>query len=140
MPNSHDPLSYLLEEAGVHKDSVIRVTGPHGLAALLWLCRHGYEQAGYLRPEGLSTMAEAQVLIVSGPLSAEALEALLDHGPRLCDGGLMIVQTPRTALGDPDAPHRIFRRHNMVVVRRLNRHHRQLCLARRAGGPQACAA
>lgn len=140
MAHSNDLLSYLLEEAGVHRDSIIRVTGPHGLAALLWLCRHGYEQAGYLRPEGFSAMAEAEVMIVSGPLDALALDALLDHGPRLCEGGLMIVQTPCAALGDPEAPHRIFRRHGMVVTRRLNRHGRQLCLARRAAGVEARAA
>jgi hypothetical protein len=140
MPYSIDPLSNLLEEAGVHKDSIIRVTGPHGLAALLWLCRHGYQQAGYLRADGFATMAEAQVLIVSGPLDPPALEALLDHGPRLCDGGLLIVQTPDAPLGDPEAPHRIFRRHDMVMVRRVHRHGRQLCLARRVAGAQACAA
>lgn len=140
MPHSVDPLSHLLEEAGVHKDSIIRVTGPHGLAALLWLCRHGYQQAGYLRADGFATMAEAQVLIVSGPLDPPALEALLDHGPRLCEGGLLIVQTPDAALGDPEAPHRIFRRHGMVMVRRIHRHGRQLCLARRAAGVEARAA
>lgn len=139
-PISIDPLSRLLEDAGVHKDSVIRVTGSHGLAALIWFCRHGFDQVGYVRPEGFPAMAEAQVLLVAGPCDAEALEALLDHGPRLCDGGLMIVQTPRASLGDPRAAHRIFRRHGMVVVRRLPRHHRELCLARRPEGQMAHAA
>ena len=131
---SIDPLSRLLEEAGVHRDSVIRVTGAHGLAALIWLCRHGFDQVGYLRPEGLPAMAEAQVLLVAGPCEPQVLDSLLDHGPRLCDGGLMIVQTPRPTLGDANAAHRVFRRHGMVVVRRLPRHDRELWLARRPQG------
>ena len=135
-----DPLSRLLDEAGVHKDSVIRVTGPHGLAALLWLCRHGFDQVGYLRPEGFPAMAEAEVLLVAGPCGAQALEALLDHGPRLCDGGLMIVQTPKAELGDPNAAHRIFRRHGMVLVGRTARHNRQICVARRVAGEMERAA
>ena len=39
----------LFRRAGVDKTSVIRVTGRGGLATVLWLCRRGYEQVGYVR-------------------------------------------------------------------------------------------
>src|SRR5271155_5701298 len=41
-------LTDLLQSAGLSKADTIRITGPAGLAALLWFCRHGYEQVGYV--------------------------------------------------------------------------------------------
>ena len=38
-----------LKNAGVLKTSVIRLVGRGGLPALLWLCRHGYEQVAFMR-------------------------------------------------------------------------------------------
>jgi len=46
--STSDTLTDLLAQAGVGKDDTIRVTGPAGLAALLWFCRHGYQQVGYV--------------------------------------------------------------------------------------------
>ncbi len=134
-----DPLSRLLAEAGVDPDSVIRVTGPHGLPTLIWLCRHGYQQVGYVRADAFPAMAEAQVLLVAGVCDAPALESLLDHGPRLCDGGRLIVQTTPAAPGSADAPHRRLRAHGYVVERRLHRRGRDVWLARRPAGLERAA-
>ena len=49
-PGRGADLVALLEDVDIHKGSLIRVTGPSGLSALLWLCRHDYEEVGYLRP------------------------------------------------------------------------------------------
>ena len=65
-------LARVLHQAGVAKDSLIWVTGPAGLAVLIWLGREGYHQASYahanriaamgaaveVRPRGLPTLEE----------------------------------------------------------------------------------
>ncbi|HEX2818391.1 MAG TPA: hypothetical protein VHN39_18505, partial [Phenylobacterium sp.] len=61
---SSDPLIALLERAHVTRSSLIRVTGPSGLSAMLWLCRHGYEQVGYLKP-GAGPHEQPEALIVA---------------------------------------------------------------------------
>lgn len=91
--DSHGLMS-LFEDADIHKTSVIRVTGPGGLPALLWLCRHGYEQVGYLRTDRRGPNEPADAVLAAHTCGASGLAALLAHGPGVRDGGALVVQTP----------------------------------------------
>ena len=72
-------LTDLLDQTGIDRSSLIRVTGGHGLAALLWLCRRGYERVGYLKPG--CTQERPDALIVTQACEAAALDRLLKAGP-----------------------------------------------------------
>jgi len=85
-------LTQVLDRAGVTKDSVVRVTGPAGLIAVIWLCRHGYEHAAYVQPKRVATMMPADVLLVPHACPPQELAELLQGGGCLREGGLLIVQ------------------------------------------------
>ena len=87
-------LGRVLRQAGVSRRSVIRVTGPSGLTAVLWLYRHGYEQASYVHANWVSSHRTSDVLLVPHPCTSEELAGLLERGDCLREGGLLIVQTP----------------------------------------------
>jgi len=83
----------LLERAGVGKSSVIRVTGPSALSALLWLCRHGYEQVGYVRPgAGAPHESEPDAILVAHTCDEIDLKRLLTVGRLVRPGGVFIFQ------------------------------------------------
>jgi hypothetical protein len=86
--------------AQVHKEDLISVAGPDGLAALLTLCREGYERAECVRQATCAGADEAcDLLLVVGPMDAPALADTLRRTARLVrDEGLLIVQ-----LADADA-------------------------------------
>jgi len=131
-----DILSDLLQRAGVDKTSTIRVTGPAGLAALLWFCRHGYEQVGYVRA-GPSPADDGDLVLAPQTCDVQALEAILKRGPHPRAGGVLIVQTPipETAdAGAPDPVHDLLARSGYRVERCLRGHHRELHVARRRDG------
>jgi hypothetical protein len=131
-----DTLADLLQGAGVDKTSKIRVTGPAGLAALLWFCRHRYEQVGFVK-SGPSPSDDGDLLIVPQTCDIDALAAILQRGPHARQGGVLIVQTPEpdeTAAG-PDPVHSLLRKSGYRVERCLHGHHRELHVARRRAGP-----
>ena len=130
-----DILNELLTQAGVDKSSSVHVTGPAGLAALLWLCRHGYEQVG-LVGGGCCPANDCDLLLAPQTRDLAALAGLLDRGPHPRPGGVLIVQTPaqgKTAASRRDPVHVLLERSGYQVERCVRGHHRDLHVARRLG-------
>jgi hypothetical protein len=121
----------LLEQAGVHKNSLIRVTGPSGLSALLWLCRHDYEEVGYLRPGLGCPHEEADALIVAHTCDPAFLARLLAGGPHVREGGVLVFQSALPAAEGQDSIARRLAAAGYRIERRFQGEHRQLHVARR---------
>jgi hypothetical protein len=120
-------LGVLLQRAGIRKTSVIQVVGEGGLQALLWLCRHGYEQVGFLH--GIGPAEPADVLLAPCAGDAAALDDALKQASHLPAGGLMLVRARPTIGGEATAER--LRRAGFSVERRVPGRHRDLFLARR---------
>ena len=86
-------LSQLLEAAGLGPDSAIRVTGSGALSALLWLHRRGYVDVGCPHAGRRAHGEEAHALLAAHTATAGWLNDLLDRGPHVRPGGVIIVQT-----------------------------------------------
>ncbi len=129
---SSDPLMSLLARAHVTKSSLIRVTGSSGLSALLWLCRHGYQQVGYLRP-GAGPHEAPDALIVAHTCDEATLRDLLATGPHVREGGALIFQSPlpRVLAFRADPIHRLLKSHGYEVEECHHGHRRELHVARR---------
>jgi hypothetical protein len=129
---SSDPLVSLLERAHVTKSSLIRVTGPSGLSALLWLCRHGYERVGYLRP-GAGPHEQPDALIVAHTCDEASLRDLLEAGPHVREGGVLVFLSPlpRVLGFRADPIHRLLKGHGYAVEQCHHGHRRELHVARR---------
>jgi hypothetical protein len=128
-------LTDLLHGAGLTKADTIRITGPAGLAALLWFCRHGYEQVGYVGA-GRAPCEDGDLLLVPQTCTVVELERILQHGPRPRQGGVLIVQTPQeVAEGGADPVHELLERAGYQVERCLHGRHRELHVARRRARP-----
>ena len=129
---SSDPLISLLERAQVKKSSLIRVTGPSGLSALLWLCRHGYEQVGYLKP-GAGPHEQPDALIIAHTCDEASLRNLFATGPHVREGGVLVFQSPLpdAAGSRADPIHRLLADHGYIVERCLHGARRELHVARR---------
>lgn len=123
----------LLEQAQIHKSSLIRVTGSSGLASLLWLCRRGYEQVGYLRTGQGCPHEQPDALIVAETCDEPALRRLLSTGPHVREGGVLIFQSHLPAgAGAASAPlHDCLDQFGYAVERCLHGSHRELHVARR---------
>ena len=87
-------MSRVLQDAGVTRASTIHVSGRSALAALLWLCRRGYELAAHVDAGWSCSALSADALLVRHVRSASALQALLERARGLREGGVLIVQTP----------------------------------------------
>ena len=120
-------LGALLQRAGVLKTSVIQVVGEGGLQALLWLCRHGYEQVGFLHGVGPAEPADVVLAPCAGDL--DALGDALAQAVHLRAGGLMLVRA-RPSMGGEATAERLARS-GFAIERRLPGAHRDLYLARR---------
>lgn len=118
----------LLEAADIHRSSTIRVTGPSGLSALLWLCRHGYDQVGYLRSDQRGPHDEADAVLVAHTCDEVALIRILAAGPQVREGGALIVQTPQI---EPDRFRRLLERAGYNETQHLRGERRDLHVARR---------
>ncbi|MDB5459476.1 MAG: hypothetical protein JWO72_1217 [Caulobacteraceae bacterium] len=132
---SSDPLLSLLEGVRVGKSSLIRVTGPSGLSALLWLCRHGFERVGYVKPGSGGPHEEADALIIAHTCDEPALARLLATGPHVREGGVLFFRShlPNTDEGlGPDLIHGLLQLHGYVVEKCMHGSHRELHVARRA--------
>ena len=129
---SSDPLMSLLERAHVTKSSLIRVTGSSGLSALLWLCRHDYQQVGYLRP-GAGPHEQPDALIVAHTCDEATLRDLLATGPHVREGGALIFQSPlpRVLAFRADPIHRLLKSHGYEVEECHHGQRRELHVARR---------
>lgn len=110
MPRSNPSLAAragfvaLLEDARITKFSTIRVTGTSGLSALLWLCRHGYQEVGFLRPGRGCPHEDTDALVVADTCDAASLARLLATGPHVRPGGVLIVQSALPAEDRPTDP------------------------------------
>lgn len=130
---SADPLLSLLESVQVRKSSLIRVTGSSGLSALLWLCRHGFERVGYVKP-GSGPHEEADAVIIAHTCNETALQRLLRTGPHVREGGVLIFRSPLPTMGDhapADPIHGLLEAHGYQVERCVHGHRRELHVARR---------
>ncbi|MBN9318955.1 MAG: hypothetical protein J0I28_04625 [Caulobacterales bacterium] len=138
VPTSHRPtgaaeLIELFEAADIRRSSLIRVTGPSGLSALLWLCRHGFEQVGYQRA-GFGPSEQPDALLVAHTCDAAALEHLLVAGPHVHDGGVLIFQCAVPISAGLVA--HLLETYGYRVERRLHGVRRDLYLARRCSSPR----
>jgi hypothetical protein len=130
---SADPLLSLLEDVQVSKSSLIRVTGSSGLSALLWLCRHGFERVGYVKP-GAASHDEADAVIIAHTCDAPTLAGLLAAGPHVREGGVLIFRSPLPMTDEElrcDPIHRLLQANGYVVEKCLHGSHRELHVARR---------
>lgn len=123
-------LCAFLKSAGVLKTSVIRVIGEGGIQALLWLCRHGYEQAGFMH--GPSPAEPADVVLAPMTCSPERLDAVLAQTSHLRPGGLVVLRARR---GSDRTTAELLRRHGFRVERRWPGRRRDLYVARRCEQP-----
>lgn len=126
-----DPFAELLRRAGLDRFSVIRVTGHGGLPALLWLCRHGYDQAGYLKSGRACPNEAVDGLIVGPTCDLPGLVRLLEDGPHVREGGVLILRSPLPPANGPDPVHGLLERYGYTVERCLHGARRELHVARR---------
>jgi hypothetical protein len=131
-------LTRVLHAAGVEKRDLIRVVGPSGPIAALWLGRHGYDRAVFVRAAAGATARPADALLIAQACAAEELEALLAVAGDVSDSGSLIVQTRPGRLGEEfEAVAAALRRRGFHAQRRLNDKGRPICIARRVGFPSA---
>jgi hypothetical protein len=133
-------LAGLLGELGVGKESLIQISGPDGLGALLWLCRRGYEHASYVKCGCPCPSEAADALIAPHAMALEALARLLERGPRVRPGGALVIQVRADAPGGETAVQALLERFGYSIERRFDRGVRRLVAARRTGAPYARAA
>jgi len=126
-----DPLIDLLERAGVGRASAVHVTGPSGLSALLWLCRHGFERVAYVRSGVAHPHEEPDAVVVAHTCGLAWLQSLLRHGPRVREGGVLIFRSPLPAAGPGDPVHALLALYGYAVERCVHGAHRELHVARR---------
>jgi hypothetical protein len=130
-PRSGQLLFELLQEAGIGSGSVVRVAGRGGLAPLIWLCRRGFADVGYVRP-GLGGPREpADVLLVLDSLSLAELDTLVHEHGLVRQGGVVIVKTPDLHDADGhDLAHDVLERAGFRVERCVPRRCQELHVAR----------
>jgi hypothetical protein len=86
-------LVHCLDQAGVSRHDLIHVSGPGGLPAMLWLCRHGYERALHIHPGSPRCGAEpADALFVPHLPEACELTSVLPPGGWVREGGVLILR------------------------------------------------
>jgi hypothetical protein len=126
-------LAAFLEGAGVTKTSLIRVTGPSSLPALLWLCRHGYDQVGYVRAgQGSPHEAEADAVIVAHTCGDLELRLALHMAREVRPGGVFMFRLRIDSGCSRDGIERLLKQHGLSVERRIDNGRRALIIARRS--------
>jgi hypothetical protein len=127
-------LGRVLQQAGVTKTSVVRVTGPAGPTAVLWLCRHGYERAAYVHANWIATMVSVDALLIPHTCGLEELADLLQGGDCLREGGVLIVQTRAGQFVEGlDSVSAVLEPLGYQVERRVSDKGRDIHIARRRG-------
>jgi hypothetical protein len=128
----------VLHAAGVEKSDLIRVLGPSGPIAAIWLGRHGYDRAVFVRTSAGQHARPAHALLVAQPCAAAELASLLEHAGAVSEGGALIVQARPGRLGEEfDAVAAVLRDRGYRAQRRLNDKGRPICIARRVDFPTA---
>jgi hypothetical protein len=91
----------LLVRAGITRSSVIRVTGPGALTTLIWLCRHGYEQVGYVRPGEGAPHEDADAIIVAHTCDVLELKQAMTVARQVRPGGafLFLLRSDHSPVG-----------------------------------------
>jgi hypothetical protein len=121
-----------LESAGVTKSSVIRVTGPSSLSALLWLCRHGYDQVGYVRAaQGCPHEETPDALIVAHTCNEIDLKKLLAVGRQVRPGGAFVFQLRLDPSSSAPGVEWLLEAAGFTIEQRLDGGRRALIIARR---------
>ena len=94
LPSDFGALIPCLDLAGLSRRHLILVAGPGALPAMLWLCRHGYEQAVHLGPHSprCATPA-ADALFVPHLSGAAGLTSILPSAGCVREGGVLILRT-----------------------------------------------
>jgi hypothetical protein len=93
LPTDALGLVHCLDLAGVSRQDLVLVSGPGGLPAMLWLCRHGYERAVRLHTGSPRCGAEpADALFVPHLPEACDLTSILPPGGWLREGGVLILR------------------------------------------------
>src|ERR1035437_9255498 len=101
----------VLRDAGIGRSSVVRVAGRDGLGPLIWLCRRGFEEVGYVRRDAGGPREPADLLLVLHDPPPAELQALLAQHGWLKDGGVLILQTRDLRAPDgPDPVHPVLER------------------------------
>jgi hypothetical protein len=137
---SGDLLMDILQEAGIGRRSVVRVAGRDGLGPVIWLCRKGFEDVGYVRLGAGGPRDAADVLLVLHDPSPAEWQALLDHHHGLKDGGVLILQThPLRANDGSDPVHGRLEQAGLRVERCVLRQFRELHVARQTGAMRRAA-
>jgi hypothetical protein len=127
-----ETLSDLLDAAGIGKGDTIRITGHGALAVLLWFCRHGYEQVGYVSV-GPGPNDGGDLLIVPQTCDIEDLADILRRGPHPRDGGVLIVQTAATQAAGEDLVRTLLGAAGYRLEHSVHGRHREVHVARRVG-------
>jgi hypothetical protein len=80
--------------AHADRQGLISVAGPDGLAAMISLCRDGFDHVECARQATCSSADEASdMLLIAGRLTTDELAAVLRRTLRLLrDGGVLVVQ------------------------------------------------
>src|SRR5580704_687565 len=78
----------------VRKEDLISVAGPDGLAAMISLCRAGYERVECARQATCAGADEAcELLLIVGPMAADELAETIRRTARLLrDDGVLVAQ------------------------------------------------
>jgi hypothetical protein len=128
---SGDVLMAVLHDAGIGRSSVVRVAGRDGLGPLIWLCRRGFEDVGYVRLDSGGPREPADVLLVLHDPAPAELQALLAQHGWLKDGGVLILQTRDLRAPDGHDPlHPVLEKAGYRVERCVRRQLRELHVAR----------
>jgi hypothetical protein len=123
-----DTLMAVLRDAGIGPDSVVRVAGRDGLAPLIWLCRQGFSDVGYVRLGAGGMNEAADLLLILHNPPPEEMQALLRRHGGLKPGGVLVLQT-READGS-DRVQSMLDAAGFRVERCLQRHFKVLHVAR----------
>lgn len=100
LPTDIGGLIPCLTEAGLSSSDLILVAGPGSLAAMLWLCRHGYEKAMHLGPRSPRCASPAaDALFVPHLTGAAGLPFILPAAGCVREGGVLILRTAAGAAG-----------------------------------------
>jgi hypothetical protein len=122
----------LLERAGVTRSSLIRVTGPNSLPALLWLCRHGYEQVACGRTgEGWPHEEEPDAIVVAHTCGELELKLMLAAARQLKPGGAFIFRVRTSAGASAVGLEWLLKQFGLSVHQRIESGRRALIIAHR---------
>ncbi len=127
-------LAQALGRAQVGKESLICVTGPAALTAMLWLARRGYDRAVLATGSAARLGQPADALLIPHACSVEQLSGILAKGAWLGEGGALIVQIAEARDDSAgDGFRRLLSDLGFSSLHRLTDRGRTVWIARRAG-------